>query len=51
MFTDYGGKEGKVMVALLDAFLKGDAKAKAQFFEKDSELTKLGFSIATKNWS
>jgi hypothetical protein len=50
MFTDYGGKEGKVMVHLLNSFLKGDAKSKALFFEKDSELVKMGFNITTKNW-
>jgi hypothetical protein len=51
MFTDYGGKEGKMMVALLDTFLKKDPKAKAMFFDKDSELVKMGFKIDTKNWT
>ena len=50
MFAPNAGKEGTVVVALLDAFFKGDVKAKAMFFEKDSKLFKAGFNITTRNW-
>jgi hypothetical protein len=50
MFAPNAGKEGVVVVSLLDAFLKGDAKAKALFFDKDSKLFKAGFNITSRNW-
>jgi hypothetical protein len=50
MFGKNAGKEGVAIVALLDAFFKGDAKAKALFTEKDSALVKAGFNISTRNW-
>jgi hypothetical protein len=50
MFAPNAGKEGVVVVSLLDAFFKGDSKAKALFFEKDSKLFKGGFNISTRNW-
>jgi hypothetical protein len=50
MFAPNAGTPGVVVVALLDAFFKGDTKAKALFFEKDSKLFKAGFNITTRNW-
>jgi hypothetical protein len=50
MFAPNAGKEGWVVLALLDHFLKNDASAKTLFFEKDSKLFKAGFNITTKNW-
>jgi len=50
MFAPNAGKEGVAVIALLDAFFKGDTKAKAMFFDKDSKLFKAGFNITTKNW-
>ena len=50
MFAPNAGKEGVVVIALLDAFFKDDAKAKAMFFDKDSKLFKAGFNITIRNW-
>jgi hypothetical protein len=50
MFAPNARKEGMVVVALLDAFFKGDAKSKAMFFDKDSKLFKAGFNITARNW-
>jgi hypothetical protein len=50
MFAPNAGKEGMVVVALLDAFFKGVTEAKAMFFNKDSKLFKAGFNITTRNW-
>jgi hypothetical protein len=50
MFAPNAGKEGIVVLALLNHFLKNDASAKALFFEKNSTLLNAGFNITTKNW-
>jgi hypothetical protein len=50
MFAPNAGKEGVAVIALLDAFFKGDAQAKAMFFDKNSKLFKAGFNITTRNW-
>jgi hypothetical protein len=49
-YAPNAGKFGNASVAVLDWILKGDQKAKALFFDKDSQLIKDKWNITTRNW-
>jgi hypothetical protein len=49
-FAPNAGKFGNASVAFLNWVFKGDMKAKAMFFDKDSQLVKDNWNISMRNW-